>query len=163
MMSTTRSLHRWLAFVFVLMTCTFMACKDDDDDKEPDPVVNTDPIVGTWQLTSITPETAGTTIPELAFAEAVVPCLYMLKVTFKADNSLTTADCEAAVTAIGTFIPVSAAAKWKVEGDSLTLTQGTASESFKRMQTDTELTLVVNTVTDSSKPAKNALLHFKKI
>lgn len=161
-MMITQSFRKCIAFAFVLMAFTFVACKDDE--KEPDPVLPaSDPIVATWQLSTIAPEVAGTSLPQLAFVEQLVPCLYQLKITFKADATLSTADCDAAVTAIGPFVPVTSNARWKVEGDNLTLTAGSTTQTFKKTQTDTTLTLVVNTETDASKPAKNALLTFKKV
>ncbi|WP_170916721.1 lipocalin-like domain-containing protein [Dyadobacter psychrophilus] len=144
------------------MAFVVTACKDDDD-KEPDPVEDTNPIVGRWQLTAVTPETPGTTIPALSFIQTVAPCILELKLTFNPDNTLTTADCPSAVTAIDPFVPVGTDAKWKVAGDKLTLSRGTTSQEFKITQTDTNLTVVVNTQTDTTKPAVNALLIFKRL
>lgn len=155
------ALSKFTLLTFLLMAFVITACKDDD--KEPDPVEDTNPIVGRWQLTAVTPETAGTTIPALAFIQSVAPCILDLKLIFNPNNTLTTADCPAAVTAIDPFVPVGTDAKWKVNADKLTLSRGTTSQEFKITQTDTNLTVVVNTQTDTTKPAVNALLIFKRL
>ena len=155
------ALSKFTLLTFLLMAFVITACKDDD--KEPDPVEDTNPIVGRWQLTAVTPETAGTTIPALAFIQSVAPCILDLKLIFNPNNTLTTADCPAAVTAIDPFVPVGTDAKWKVNADKLTLSRGTTSQEFKITQTDTNLTVVVNTQTDTTKPAVNALLIFKRV
>ena len=147
-----------LAFVMILSVV--FACKDDKD-PDPQPVDN-DPIVGTWQLTSITPETPGTSIPALTFITTLAPCYLDLKLTFNANNTISTADCAAAVSAIDPFVPVGTDSKWKVEGDKLTLSKGTTSQTFKYTRTATNLTVVVNTNADATKPAVNALLVFKR-
>jgi hypothetical protein len=147
-----------LAFVMILSVV--FACKDDED-PDPKPVDN-NPIAATWQLTAITPETPGTIIPAIEFAKASVACLFNLKLTFKTDNSITAADCSAAVSAIDPIVPISEA-KWKVDGDKLVLSRGATSQSFKYTQTATELKIVVNTNTDTTKPAVNAVLIFKKL
>jgi hypothetical protein len=160
-MKITYALSKLTFLAFLFMAVTIVACKDDD---EPDPeVVDTNPIVGTWQLTAVTPEAAGTTIPALDFIKTAVPCLFQLKLTFNANNTLTTSDCDAAVTAISPFVPVGTDAKWKVNGDKLTLSRGTTSQEFKITQTTTDLSVVVNTNTDATKPAVNAVLLFKRV
>ncbi|MCE6989096.1 lipocalin family protein [Dyadobacter sp. CY323] len=146
---------------FLIMAVATQACKDDD---EPDPgTEDKNPIVGTWQLTAFTPETAGTVIPALDFIKTVAPCILDLKLTFNANNTVTTAGCPAAVTAISPFVPVGTDAKWKVNGDKLTLSTATASQEFKITQTDANLTVVVNTNTDTTKPPVNVLLQFKRV
>jgi hypothetical protein len=160
-MKITYALSKLTFLVFLLMAVAIVACKDDKD-PEPEPV-DTNPIVGKWQVTSITPEVAGTTIPALQFITTLAPCIYDLKLTFNANNSITTADCPEAVSAMGSFVPVGSDAKWKVNGDKLTLSTATTSQEFKITQTATNLTVVVNTNTDATKPAVNALLLFKKV
>ena len=155
------ALKKITLLAFLLMAFVVTACKDDD--KEPDPVEDTNPIVGRWQLTAVTPETPGTTIPALAFIQSAAPCILELKLTFNSNNTITAADCPAAVSAIDPFVPVGTDAKWKVDGDKLTLSRGSTSQEFKIMQTDTNLTVVVNTQTDATKPPVNALLVFKKL
>lgn len=161
-MKISAVLSKFTLLTFLMMAFVVTACKDDDE--KPDPKVeDNNPIVGRWQLTAITPETSGTTIPALAFIQTVAPCILELKLTFNPDNTLTTADCPAAVTAIDPFVPVGTDAKWKVNADKLTLSRGTTSQEFKITQTDTNLTVVVNTQTDATKPAVNALLIFKRL
>ena len=146
---------------FLMMAVAFQACKDDD---EPDPgTEDKNPIVGTWQVTSIAPETAGTTIPALQFITTLATCIYDLKITFNPNNTITTADCPTAVSAISPFVPVGTDAKWKVNGDKLTLSTATTTQEFKIIQTATNLTVIVNTNTDATKPPVNALLVFKRI
>lgn len=161
-MKIINSLSRITLLTFVFGVLAFTACKDDD---EPDPEeVDTNPIVGTWQLTAITPEVAGTNIPALVFLTTVAPsCLYELKLTFNSNNKITTADCDAAVSLIDPFVPVGTDANWEVEDDKLILSKGNTSEEFKITQTATNLTVVVNTQTDTTKPAVNVLLLFKKV
>ncbi|MCE7068331.1 lipocalin family protein [Dyadobacter sp. CY326] len=156
------ALSKITLLTFLLMAFVITACNDDDD--KPDlQTEDTNPIVGTWQLQSVTPETAGTTIPALAFITQLAPCYLDLKLTFNSNNTITAADCPTAVSAIDPFVPVGTDAKWKVDGDKLTLTRGTTSQEFKITQTATNLTVVVNTETDDAKPPVNALLVFKKV
>ena len=155
------ALSKFTLLVFLFMSVAMTACKDDEE-KQPDPVDN-NPIVGTWQVTSLTPETPGTTIPGLAFIQTNAPCLSDLKLTFNPNNTVTAADCDAAVGLIEPFVPVGAGAKWKVVGNNLTLSSATVSREFKITQTATELTVVVNTQTAANQPAVNALLKFKRI
>lgn len=158
-MKIFNSLSKITFLTFILVALAFVACKDD---KDPDPV-DTNPIVGKWHLTAITPEASGTTIPALQFIFTVAPCILDLKITFNSDNSISTADCPAAVSAMDTFVPVGADAKWKVNGDKLVLSKGTTSQEFKITQSATDLIVVVNTQTDPTKPAVNALLTFKRV
>ncbi|MCF2520105.1 lipocalin family protein [Dyadobacter sp. CY351] len=155
------ALSKLTLLTFLLMAFVMTACKDDE--KEPDPVEDTNPIVGRWQLTAVTPETPGTTIPALAFIQTAAPCFLELKLTFNPNNTVTAADCPTAVSAIDPFVPVGTDAKWKVAGDKLTLSRGTTSQEFKITQTATNLTVVVNTQSDATKPAVNALLIFKRL
>jgi hypothetical protein len=151
------------AFFFAMLALALIvaACKDDKD-PEPEPVDN-NPIVGTWHLTAITPEPGAAPIPAIEFIKGAVPCIFELKLTFNPNNTISTADCPTAVTAISSLVPVGTNAKWKVNGDKLTLTDGTTTEEFKITQTQTDLTVVVNTNTDTTKPAVNALLLFKRM
>jgi len=161
-MKIINALSRVTLLTFIFGVLAFTACKDNDD---PDPIEpDTNPIVGKWQLTSVSPEVAGTTIPALVFLTTVAPaCLYDLKLTFNSDNTVTTSDCDAAVSLIEPFVPIGTDASWEVDGDKLILTKGTASEEFRITQTATDLTVVVNTQTDTTKPAVNALLFFKRV
>lgn len=160
-MKIFKSLSKFTFLTFILVASAFVACKDDND-PDPDPV-DENPIVGKWQLTAITPETAGTTIPALQFITTVAPCLFDLKLTFNANNTITPSDCDAAVTAIDPFVPVGAEAEWKVNGDKLVLSKETTSREFKITQNPNDMIVVVNTQIDPTKPAINALLAFKRL
>ncbi|WP_439557654.1 lipocalin family protein [Dyadobacter sp.] len=153
----TRSLYAMLFAMALIVS----ACKDDKE-PEAEPLDN-NPIVGTWRLTAITPEPGAPPIQNIEQIKAVIPCIFEMKLTFNANNTIATADCPVAVTAIGTLVPVGTSAKWKVNGDKLTLTEGNNSEEFKITQTQTDLTVVVNTNTDTTKPPVNALLIFKRV
>ena len=159
-MKLLRTFSKTAFLLSLLIVATLVACKDDD---EPQPTEDKDPIIGTWQVVSITPEAAGTTIPELALIPTIAPCITSLKLTFNADNSLTTKDCDVAVTFIGAFVPINAGSRWKVDGNKLTLSNGNTSKDFNYTRTDTELKVVVNTNTDATKPAVNAVLTFKRV
>ena len=160
-MKIAYSLGKITLFAFIFLAFTLTACKDDKE-AEPQPT-DTNPIVGKWHLISVTPEAAGTTIPALQFINTVAPCIFDLKLTFNPNNTITPSDCPAAVTAIDPFVPVGADARWKVAGEKLTLSKGTASQEFKITQTETKLIVVVNTNQDTTKPPVNALLEFKKL
>lgn len=161
-MKMFNALSRITLLTFIFGVLAFTACKDNDD---PDPVEpDTNPIVGSWQLTAITPEVAGTNIPALVFLNTVAPpCLYDLKLTFNSNNKITTSDCDAAVSLIDPFVPVGTDANWEVDGDKLILSKGNTSEEFRIIQTATDLTVVVNTETNTAKPAANVLLLFKRV
>lgn len=154
------TLSKFTLITFLLMAFVVTACKDDDD--KPEPQVDDNPIVGTWQLVSVTAETPGT-LPELALLPTLASCYLDLKITFKSDNTLTTAECPAAALAIGQIAPVGDGSTWKVNGDILNLKSGSTSKDFKISQTSTDLTVVANTQTDVTKPAVNALLKFKRL
>lgn len=159
-MKHAHTLGKTSLLAFIMILSVVFACKDD---KDPDPKTpDNNPIVATWQLTAITPETPGTVIPAIEFIKGAVQCLFDLKLTFKPDNSITAADCATAVSAIDPIVPISQA-KWKVEGENLILSKGSTNQSFKYTQTATELKVIVNTNTDTTKPAVNAVLTFKKL
>lgn len=158
-MKKAYTLSKSSLFALLLILSVVFACKDDkDDDTKP---VDTNPIAATWELESITPQTPGTTIPNLALIQAAVPCLYDLKITFKTDNTITTADCPTAVTAIDAFVPISGAT-WKVDGDNLILTKGTTTQSLKFSQTNDELKINVSVPASGTTAAVNAVLTFEK-
>jgi hypothetical protein len=162
MMKTPHYLTRILYFALVCLTVFAASCKDDEKEPEPEPV-DTNPIVGTWELEAITPETAGASIPNLGTVISVVPCIYDLKLTFNANNTISTADCPIAVSAIGSLVPVGTDAKWKVNGDKLTLSDKSKSQELKITQNATDLKVVVNAEMDTTKPPANAVLHFKRL
>jgi hypothetical protein len=146
---------------FLLMAFVFVSCKDDDDDTTT-PVENNE-IIGKWQLTSITPEAAGTTITGLELIPVLAPCVYDLKFTFTADNKVTLSDCPAAVTLIGTFIKVENTTTWKVETGKLALTNGSTTNSFGLVQNPKDMKIIVNTNTSGTGPAVNAVMSLKRL
>ena len=158
-MKANKNLAKILSFSLLLMALIFVSCKDDD--KEPENV-DTNEIVGKWQLTAINSPATGTSVTELPTIKLLAPCIFDLKFTFTANNQVTLSDCEAATLVINSFIPVSAETKWKVENNSLTLTNGTTSQSLPLSQSKDAMTITVNTNTGTG-PAVNALLVFKRI
>ena len=148
--------------LLTLLAFVFTSCKDDDKDPE---TVDTNEIVGKWELETATPETPNTTIPALALIPIAAPCAFDLKFTFLSNNTLTAADCESAITALSTFgyLTVGQATTWKVENNILTLTNGTTTQSLPIKQNGNQMTLTVNTNTTGSGAAVNALLLFKRI
>ena len=148
--------------LLTLLAFVFTSCKDDDKDPE---TVDTNEIVGKWELETATPETPNTTIPALALIPIAAPCAFDLKFTFLSNNTLTAADCESAITALSTFgyLTVGQATTWKVENGTLTLTNGTATQSLPIKQNGDVMTLTVNTNTSGTGAAVNALLMFKRL
>jgi len=139
-----------------------VSCKDDD--KTPE-TVDTNQIVGKWQLTSITPETAGTSIPALASLTAIVPCVYSLVFTFESNNKVTPSGCDVATQLLTTtgYLTVGQDTKWKVANNTLTLTTGSTVQALPLKQNTNDMTITVNTNTATTGPAVNALLSFKRI
>lgn len=148
--------------IFLSLAFVLTSCKDDD--KEPETVDNNE-IVGKWEFESATPETAGTNIPALALIPVAAPCAYDLKFTFLSNNTVTASDCESAIAALSTFgyLTVGQATTWKVENSTLTLTNGTTTQSLPIKQNGNTMTLTVNTNTTGSGAAVNALLLFKRL
>ena len=162
-MTLSNILSKIIFLTFLSFAFVFTSCKDDDD-KDPE-TVDTNEIVGKWELETATPETPNTTIPALALIPVAAPCAFDLKFTFLSNNTLTASDCESAITALSTFgyLTVGQATTWKVENNILTLTNGTTTQSLPIKQNGNEMTLTVNTNTTGSGPAVNALLLFKRI
>ena len=148
----------FLAFFFIAFA--FVACKDDDD-KTTTPVDN-NPIVGKWQLTSVTPETAGTTIPALTLLPAL-GCVYELKFTFTSDNKVALSDCDVAIGLLGSYIPIQNTTTWKVDNGKLILTNGTTTNTFGLTQNTNDMQIVVNTNTSGSGAAVNAVMSLKRL
>ncbi|WP_254412867.1 lipocalin-like domain-containing protein [Dyadobacter diqingensis] len=154
-------LRKTAFFSFLLVAFVFVGCKDDDDDNNTTPVDNNE-IVGTWQLTAITPETSGT-LPEIALLPGLAPCIYSLKFKFTNDNKVALSDCPAAVTLIGSFIKIEGDTKWKVETGKLTITNGSTSNTFALVQNTNDMKITVNTNTTGSGAAVNAILSLKRL
>ncbi|OJV18929.1 MAG: hypothetical protein BGO21_01515 [Dyadobacter sp. 50-39] len=147
-----------LLAMFMILSVVF-ACKDDDD--EPTPPASTDPIVATWQLTAVT-AAPGSTLP--IDPAALVPCIYSLKLTFKADNSIGTADCANAVTLINSVIPINGA-KWEVKDGNLILKDSANnSKSFKYTLNGSDLQVAVDdAAVIPGSAAIDVILKFKKV
>ena len=148
-----------LLAMFMILSVVF-ACKDDDKDDPTPP--STDPIVATWQLTAITPTTTGVTLPDLT---TLINCIYSLKLTFKSDNTLATADCPLAVATIDAYVPITGS-KWKVDGENVTFTNESKNitKTFKHTIVGTELQVFVDGVSFlPGSPAVSVVLKFKKV
>jgi len=150
--------------LFILLAFAFITISCKDDDKEPDNVDNNE-IVGKWQLTSVKPETAGTSIPVLEQLTTLVPCAYSLVFTFESNNKVTPSGCELAVQGLAAagYLTVGQTTTWKVENGTLKLTNGTTVQSLPLKQNGNEMTITVNTNTSGTGAAANALLVFKRI
>ena len=146
---------------FLLLAFVFVSCKDDDE--ETPVAVDTNEIVGKWQLTSVTPETAGTSIPALALLPTLAPCYTSLKFTFTSDNKVALSDCDAAVGLVGAIININSTTTWKVSSGKLTLTNGTTTNDFGLVQNTNEMKIIVNTNTTGSGPAVNAVMSLKRL
>jgi len=148
----------FLAFAFL-----FVSCKKDD----PDPVVVVDnnEIVGKWQLTSVTPENASTSIPGLSLIPVAAPCAYSLIFTFTSDNKVTPSNCDAAIALLAQtgYITVGQTTTWKVANGNLNLTNGSTVQALPIKQNVDEMTITVNTNTTGAGAAVNALLLFKRV
>lgn len=130
-------------FLFVLsLSVVFVACKDDDDDKTPE-TVDTNEIVGKWQLTGIKTN-AGADVPELGLIKVAAPCVLDLKFTFTSNNKVTAADCPQASVALAPYVPITAETIWKVDNGTLTLTNGTNVKSFPIVQTKDEMKISIS-------------------
>jgi hypothetical protein len=161
-MKLLKALSKTTLLSFVLLTFVFTSCKKDE--KDPDPVDN-NPIVGKWQFESVKPEAAGVTIPALELIPTLAPCIANLVLTFEASNKVLASGCESAVTILtaGGYITLGADTKWKVTGNKLQITNGTTVQDLSIVQTATQLSVIVNTNTDPTKPAVNAVIVFKKV
>lgn len=161
-MKKTYALSKTSLLAVLMILSVVFACKDDDKDDPTPP--STDPIVATWELQAIAPAKAGTTIPNLAVIEQLIPCLYDLKLTFKSDNTIATADCPAAVTTIDGFVPISGS-KWKVQGDNLTLTNEAKNinQTYKYTITGSDLKINVSVVATPGSAAIDVVLSLKKV
>lgn len=146
-----------LLAMFMILSVVF-ACKDDDD--EPTPPANNDPIVATWQLTAVAPAT-GSTLP--IDPAVLIKCIYSLKLTFKADYTLATADCEDAVTFINAYVPISGST-WEVKDGNLTLKdKNNGSKTFKYTISGSDMQIFVDDITLPGSPAVDVTLKLKKV
>lgn len=158
-MKKTYALSKISLLAMLMILSVVFACKDDKD--EPTPPANNDPIVATWQLTAVA-AAPGSTLP--VDPAALVPCIYSLKLTFKADNTIATADCPTAVTLINSVIPINGA-KWEVKDGNLILKDASNnSKSFKYTLNGSDLQISVDdAAVIPGSPAIDVVLKFKKV
>ena len=160
-MKMFQALSKSAVLAFLMISVILVSCKTDDP--EPTPVDN-NPIVGSWQYVSVAPETPGTTIQILALIPTLAPCIGNLVFKFESNNKVTAGNCDAAVTAMAAAgFTVGATTTWKVEGSKLKLTNGTTVKEFPITQQPTQMTITVNTNSDTTTPAVNAVITLKKI
>jgi hypothetical protein len=161
-MKLAKILTKTLLLSVLSLTLLFVSCKDDE--KEPEKV-DTNPIVGSWQYVSVAPETPGTSIPVLAVIPTVAPCIAQLVFKFESNNTLQALNCNSATVAMAAAgLTIGSETKWEVvSNNKLKLTNGALVSEFPITQTATEMTITVNTVTDATKPAVNAVITLKKI
>jgi hypothetical protein len=148
-------------FVSLLAMATlFVACKDDD--KEPENV-DTNPIVGTWQLNGLK-TTAGADLPQLNTLLTLAPCLFDLKFEFMANNKVTAKDCVPATALMASFLPITAETTWKVENGTLTLTNGANVKTFPITQADKEMKITVSIdLTGTGTTSTTGVMVFNKL
>jgi|GEM_PF-4504072 len=161
-MKPFKVLSKTAILAFLILAMAIESCKKDDPEPTP---VDTNPIVGSWQFVSVAPETAGTSIPNLALIPTLAPCITSLVFKFESNNKVTASGCESAIailTASG-YLTVGTDTKWKVENGKLKLTNGTTVQEFPITQQATQMTITVNTNTDKTLPVLNAVIVFKKI
>lgn len=158
-MNKAYALSKSSLLAMLMILSVVFACKDDDE--EPTPPASTDPIAATWQLTAVAPA-PGATLP--VDPAALVPCIYSLKLTFKTDYNITTADCPTAVTLINTVIPINGA-KWETKDGNLILKDGSNnSKSFKYTLNGSDLEVAVDdAAVIPGSPAIDVVLKFKKV
>lgn len=143
-------------FMIILLGFAILSCKDDEET----PVVETNPIVGSWQLTEITPEKAGAQIPQLAILGNIA-CLYDLVFTFQANNKFVPSKCDTAITLMQSLLPIGADTKWTVVNNKLTLENGTSKQEFAIVQGTNDLSIIV--VIDPTNSDLNVKMKLVKI
>jgi hypothetical protein len=146
-----------LSFILIVV---LMSCKKDEPEPTP---VDTNPIVGKWQFESVKPEVAGVSIPALELISAAIPCIGNLVLTFESNNKATASGCDQAVMFLSGYLTVGADTKWKVTGNKLQITNGSTVQELTIVQAATQLSVIVNTNSDLTKPAVNAVILFKKV
>jgi len=161
-MKKAYTLSKTSLLAMLMILSVVFACKDDDKD-DPTPPSN-DPIVATWELQAIAPATAGTTIPNLALVETQLPCLYDLKLTFKSDNTIATADCPNAVALIDGFVPLTGS-KWEVKDGNITFKNDVqnVNKTFKYTINGSDLEIFVDDLVLPGSPAIDVILKLKKV
>ncbi|MCE7042219.1 hypothetical protein [Dyadobacter sp. CY312] len=159
-MKLTKIFARTLFLSVLCIAFLFVSCKDDDKGPEK---VDTNPIVGSWQYVSVAPETPGANIPVLALIPTIT-CMKDLVFKFESNNTVSALNCDIAVSAMAAAgLTIGSQTKWEVVSNKLKLTNGALVSEFPITQTATQMTITVNTVTDTTKPAVNAVITLKKI
>jgi hypothetical protein len=157
-MKKTYALSKTSLLAMLMILSVVFACKDDDD--EPTPPASNDPIVATWQLTAVAPA-PGATLP--IDPAVLIKCIYSLKLTFKADYTLATADCQDAVTFINAYVPISGST-WEVKDGNLTLKdKNNGSKTFKYTINGADMEIFVDDITLPGSPAVDVILKLKKV
>lgn len=157
-MKKTYALSKTSLLAMLMILSVVFACKDDDD--EPTPPANNDPIVATWQLTAVA-AAPGSTLP--IDPKVLISCIYSLKLTFKADFTLTAADCQDAVSFINAYVPISGST-WEVKDGNLTLKdKNNASKTFKYTINGSDMQIFVDDITLPGSPAVDVILKLKKV
>jgi hypothetical protein len=159
-MKLLQALSKTTLLSFVLLIFVFSSCKKDE--KDPDPV-DTNPIVGKWQFESVKPEDPTVTIPAIAQLQIAVQCLPNLVLNFEANNKVSASGCDQAVLFLSGYLTIGADTKWKVTGNKLQVTNGSLVQELTIVQAPTQFSVIVNTNSDATKPAVNAVIVFKKI
>ncbi|PWJ59852.1 lipocalin-like protein [Dyadobacter jejuensis] len=152
------SLRLSLLSLLTLLIVGFSACKDKDEPTAED----TNEIVGSWKLQTITPATAGVTIPLLASLPTYAPCYQDLVYVFKSDNTVSASGCDAATAALNTsgILTVGEDTSWKVENNQLKLVNGATTKSFALTQNDDVMSITV--VLNEADTTQNILLTFER-
>lgn len=140
----------------LILSIIIVSCKKDD----PEPV-DSNPIVGKWQLTGIKTN-AGADVAELPLIKSVAPCIFDLKFDFTSNNKVAASDCPAAVVAMSTVVPVSTDTNWKVENNTLTLTNGSNEKVFPIAQDPNEIKITVSIDLGNGTPS-TGLMIFKRL
>jgi hypothetical protein len=158
-MKLNKLFTKTLFLSLLAMATLFVACKDDD--KEPENV-DTNPIVGTWQLNGVK-TTAGADLPQLPIVLAGAPCLFSLKFEFMPNNKVNAKDCPNATALMTSFLPINAETTWKVDGSTLTLTNGSNVKTFPITQADKEMKITVSIDLTGTGTPTTGVMVFNKL
>jgi hypothetical protein len=148
-------------FYFLFLVLVVVSCKKEEESPQP---VDNNPIVGNWQFVSVAPETPGTTIPALTLIPSLAPCINSLVFKFESNNKVSTSGCDPAIavmTAAG--FTIGPDTQWKIENNKLKLTNSQTVKEFPFAQTATETKITVNTNSDPTTAAVNAVIVLKKV
>lgn len=154
---------RLLLFAMFL-SVAFISCKDD---KDPDPVkeeeVNKSEVVGSWKVTTVTPENPSESIPALALLPSAAPCYNQLVLTFTSASKISTTGCDQLINlmAQANYLTLGTETSFKTENGNLVIANGSNSQTFKYTLAGTDLKIFVDTdLTPTG--TKNIVLLLKK-